>query len=264
MAKKPEALAPSEGQALERRKENVAVATFAPMEGFSASDKSGKEGITSEDMRLPFLVLTQKTSKAVDETDDAYVEGLKFGEMYNSETKEIYGKGPLTFLPLRHRKRAYLPDENGRMGEQISWGDRRCTWPTPEEKKKGKDKPEGVRVYDWVVLLLVEGAGPTLAVISFKSTSFTAGQTLTTFVNMIQGPAFTGKFSISVQLDENESGKFGRFAISPAGKPSREEADVAKAIYDSIKDREIATEEDVEAGGQGSAGPAVDAKDVPF
>lgn len=234
--------------AIAKREETLptAASTFAPLEGFDPQSRDGKEGIESSDMRLPFLALAQKTSKAIDETEDAFIDGLSFGEMYNSETKEIYGKGPLTFIPLRHKKRAYLPDENGRMGEEIDWNDPRCEWPDEEQKKnwtgKGKPKPEGVRVYDWVVLLKLNGE-LQLAVVSFKSKSFGAGQSLTTFVNMVKGAAYTAQFTIKGLLDSNDAGKFAKFAVSPAGKPSNEDALAAQAWYEIVKTKNIVTEE---------------------
>lgn len=238
---------------------SVASQTFAAMEGFDADCHDGKEGITGEDLRIPFLTIAQKTSAAVDETDDAYIAGLKFGMMYNSETKDVYGAGPLSFVPLRHRKRAYLPDETGKMGEQIEWSDPRCAWPTKEQEEdrkaagdKNYDKPEGVRVYDWIVLLLLPD-GPQLAIISFKSMSFSAGQSLTTFVSMIKGPAYTGKFAIAAQLDEKPAGKFGKFVVKPAGKPTLEEAQFAQSIYASIKDRNIADEPEEPGSNDGPA-----------
>jgi len=236
---------------------STAQETFATLEGFGADDHRGKEGIEQSDLRLPFLSLAQKTSKAVDETDDAYIEGLKFGQMYNSETKEIYGSAPLAFLPLKMRKRAYLPDENGRMGEAVEWNDPRCNWPTKEQieartksgwNPKTVDKPEAVRVYDYVVLLLLAD-GPQIAVISFKSKSFAAGQSLATFISMVKGPSFTAKFTINPALDENDSGKFAKFAVQPAGKPTLEQANFAAAMYDSIKDAKLADDIDPDAPG---------------
>lgn len=249
--------------------------TFAPMEGFDKTDVSGKEGITAADWKPAFICIAQMTSKVKDETDDAHIEGIKLGDIYNSETKQVFGRGPIEFQLLRHRKRAYLPDENGRMGEEIAWDDPRCEWPDEEEKKnwqgKGKPRPEGVRVYDWVVLIL-GGAFPELAVISFKSKSFGAGQTLTKWAGMVQGPVFTAKFALTSQLKENEAGKFGVFAVATAGKPTAEQAQFAKQIYDQIKDRTIPTEaESADAGGDdapesGASAPATSGKrdKVPF
>lgn len=255
---------------------STAQETFAPLEGFKSDDMRGKEGIESSDLRLPFLSLAQKTSKAVDETDDAYIEGLKFGDLYNSETKEIYGKTSLEFLPLKMRKRAYLPDENGRMGETVEWNDPRTAWPTKEVieartkagwNPKTVDKPEAVRVYDYVVLLLLQD-GPQIALISFKSKSFAAGQSLATFISMVKGPSFTAKFTINPALDENDSGKFVKFAVQPAGKPTLEQANFAAAMYDSIKDAKLA-DADPDAPGaetEPAAAPAVGTKkeDTPF
>jgi hypothetical protein len=247
--------ASGKSDALATKETNTAVAvkttaqeTFAPLEGFEANDSRGKEGIETSDLRLPFLALAQKTTKAIDETDDAYIDGLKFGDLYNSETREIYGKTPLAFLSLKMRKRAYLPDENGRMGEAVDWNDPRCNWPTKEQieqrvksnwNPKTVDKPEAVRVYDFVVLLLLQD-GPQIAVISFKSKSFAAGQSLATFISMVKGPSFTAKFTISPAMAENESGKFAKFAVQTAGKPTLEQAQFAAAMYESIKDAKLA------------------------
>lgn len=281
--KAPEAVAPAAGTLETRGPQAVAVRstaqeTFAPLEGFDQNDMSGKEGIESSDLRLPFLSLAQKTSKAVDETDDAYIDGLKFGMLYNSETKEIYGTDPLAFLSLKMRKRAYLPDEDGRMGETIEWNDPRCNWPSKEDierrqkagwNPKTVDKPEGVRVYDFVVLLLLPD-GPQIAVISFKSKSFAAGQSLATFISMVKGPAYTAKFTISPTLDENDSGKFAKFAVQPAGKPTLDQAKFAASMYESIKDAKLA-EADPDAEPVAPAeqvaqpgGTTVKTGDVPF
>lgn len=274
------------GESLETQRGATAVATrstaqetFAPLEGFQSDDVRGKEGIEQSDLRLPFLSLAQKTSKAVDETDDAYIDGLKFGQMYNSETKEIYGGTPLAFLPLVVRKRAYLPDENGRMGESVPWADPRCNWPTKEQVEtrtksgwnpKTVDKPEAVRVIDVVVLLLQED-GPQIAVISFKGKSYGAGQSLLTFISMIKGPSFTAKFQIHPVLDENDSGKFAKFGVQPAGKPTLEQAQFAASMYESFKDAKLAADADPDAPGAEAepvttTGPAAGAPktDAPF
>lgn len=247
------------------RPASTEVSTFGTMEGYKPDDTRGKEGIDSGDLRLPYLSLAQKTSKALDSTEDSYLEGLTFGDMYNTETKQVYGKDPLLFLPLRHRKRAYLPDENGRMGEQIEWLDPRCEWPSEEEKKnwqgKGKPKPEGVRVYDWIVLLLLAD-GPQLALISFKSKSFSAGQSLTTFVSMVKGPAFTGRYRVTPILDSNDAGKFAKFQVTPAGKPTTEEAAFAEMVYESVKGKTLVVEDAPDGGND--EGEPVKGDDIPY
>jgi hypothetical protein len=105
-------------------------------------------------------------------------------------------------------------------------------------------------------------------VISFKSKSFGAGQSLTTFVNMVKGPAFTAKYKIAAQLDTNDAGKFAKFVVAPAGKPSVEEAQFAETIYESVKDKNIVTDDDKdetdEPAGTVVEGTVVEKKDAPF
>lgn len=247
----------------------VASATFAPLEGFDPNSREGKEGIDSSVMRVPFLSIAQKTSKVLDETDGAYVEGMSFGDLYNSDTKEGFGKGPVTFIPLRIRKRAYIPDENGRMGEVIAFTDPRCAWPSEDEKKSGKTKPEGMQVLDFVVLLKV-GGGLQLSVVSFKSTYFAAGQILANFVNMIRGASYTAQFTVRSILDGNAAGKWYKLAVAPAGKPTIEEATEAKGWYDLTEGKEIDVNDDTSnetpAGSVAVEGQVVEKKDdeIPF
>ncbi len=121
-------------------------------------------------------------------------------------------------------------------------------------------------MYDWVVLLLLAD-GPRLVIASFKSKSFTAGQSLTTFVNMVQGDAFTARYSIHAELETNEAGKFAKFKVKPAGKPSPEDAQYAESVYESIKDSVIAVDADViddEAQGEPVPGEHLTDEQIPF
>ncbi len=141
------------------KKDALAVTRPGPMAifdpGLAAGDEAGMEQITSQDVKLPFLAVAQKTSKVLDKTEGKYIEGLEFGQMYNSESSEIYGEGPLEFLPVRMGKRARLKEENGVLGDAIAWDDPRCIPPwEPGSRAKTVEDCEGVRIYDWAVILL--------------------------------------------------------------------------------------------------------------
>lgn len=222
-----------ETTALATREANTAMAVA---DKAVAGDTRGTENIDSDDVRLPFLAIAQKTSKAIDRTDGAYIQGLEFLQLYNSETRENYGDGPVEFLPIAMRKRAHLVDENGRNGELIEWDDPRATW--EGAKAAGREKPEGRRIYDWVVLLV---PSMEMVVVSFAGKSFGAGKSLNGFVK-IRKPSFAGKYLLSVAPDENDAGKFGKFTVRPAGKPTDDQFDYAAAAYDSIQGKTIVTD----------------------
>lgn len=224
------------------RKTNSALAVA---EGYERDDNRGTEGIDSSDVRLSFIAIAQKTSKAIDPTEQGkFIEGLKFMDMYNSETRDIYGVGPINFIPILLRKRANLLKDNGTLGEPVAWDDPRVTWEGARDA--GRDKPEGQQIYDWAVLLVVDGVlNPMPIVLSFRSTSFGAGKSLNGFVR-VRKPAFAGLYSLSVTPDKNEKGSFGKFIVQPAGAPAAEHASFAEAVYESIKGQKIVIEDEPE------------------
>ena len=233
-----------------------------------AGDTRGTENIDSSDVRLAFIAIAQKTSKAIDPTETGkFIEGLKFLDMYNSETREIYGQGPIKFLPIVLRKRAALLKENGTLGEAVDWNDPRVTW--EGAKDAGHDKPEGQQIYDWAVLLL---PSYELVVISFRSKSFSAGKSLNGFVKM-RKPSFAGQYELLVEADKNDKGSFGKFAVRPAGKPTNDQFDYASDVYNTIANSNItiagegADEPGDAVEGETVQQPAASAKsdkDIPF
>lgn len=240
-----------------------AATALAVADHAKAGDTRGTENIDSSDVRLPFVAIAQKTSKAIDPTETGkFIDGLKFLDTYNSETREIYGQGPIAFIPVVLRKRAALLKENGTLGEPIDWDDPRATWEGAHEA--GRDKPEGQRIYDWACLLL-----PTmeLVVLSFRSTSFGAGKSLNGFVKM-RKPSFAGRYELTVAPDKNERGSFGKFQVLPGGKPTDDQFDYAEAVFESLKGVQIQVADDEpEPGATTAATPGTGAKpdgDIPF
>lgn len=48
--------------------------------------------VQQEDIRVPSIVISQPASKALVDGDEAYIDGLKAGQFYNSSSRKIYGK----------------------------------------------------------------------------------------------------------------------------------------------------------------------------
>jgi hypothetical protein len=209
-------------------------AAMAVFEGVSADDTRGTENIGTDDVRVPFLAVAQKNSKAVDKTEAAYIPGLELGQMYNSESREIYGDGPVEFLPLVMKRRAHLIIGNtGKNGEEIDWNDPRLDY------DPNRDKPIARRIYDWGVMLL-----PSMerVIVSFYGKGFNAGQTLNRLVKL-RKPAFAGKYTLSTTVEKNDAGVFGRFIVAPAGKPTADEFAIAELMYESMQTQNIVSDD---------------------
>lgn len=266
----------TENSELATRNTNQAIAAFDP--GLEAGDIQGTENFASDDVKLPFLAIAQKTSKAIDPTEGKFIAGLKFGEIYNSETQDILGAGPIEFMPVKLVKRACLKTDKGTLGERVEWDDPRVTWDGANEA--GLKKPEGVRIYDWAVVLV-----PSMerVVLSFQSTSFGAGKTLITIIDKyatlakMSGKGFRPyqlKFALTAAIDKNDFGSFGKFIVKLSQTPVlAEEFAFANGWFGSLKGKNIVTEDsqDVvdgevvpQGGSRSEKQPARSDQDIPF
>ena len=78
--------------------------------------KKGAEDISREDLTMPRLALAQKLSPEIDEGNAKFVDGLKFGDAYNTLSGEVYGKDPIEVVIIRAEKPKYIefnPIEDG-------------------------------------------------------------------------------------------------------------------------------------------------------
>lgn len=209
---------------------------LATAEGYDRADTRGKEGIGSGDVTLPFIAIVQKTSKQIDPTESKYIEGAKFLDLFNSITNENYGAGPIEFIPLVLKKHAieFNPYESGGgiADRNVPWDDVRCQF-------NGDEKPTATRFYDWAVILIKPSGDLELVVLSFKSTNIGVAKQFQQLVQLRQGPAFAAKYAVKSALGKNNFGSFGKFAITPAGKPDADQVTYAEAFFESLKKANI-------------------------
>lgn len=225
---------------------------LAVADGFSAQDRRGKEAIDSSDVTLPFLAICQKTSPQLEPDNAKYLAGVKFTDLFNSLTGQVYDQ-PVGFIPLVLKKHAieFNPfDEGGGIKDRnVPWDDPRCQFTDVE-------KPVATRFYDWAVLLL---PSMELIVLSMKGTNIGVAKQFQQIVQMRPGPTFAGKYLVRVVSTKNNFGSFGKFAIAPDGRPTQEQAELAASIYDGIKDKNIVVEHEPDPEGE-----PVTAEKVPF
>lgn len=226
-------MAQKKEEALATKKDlNETQQAMATLEGVDRGDTRGKENIDSDDVVLPFLAICQKTSPQL-EPGEKFIEGLKFTDLFNSLTKDIVEQ-PVRFIPVILKKHAieFNPfDQGGGIKDRdVPWDDERCEF-------NGDEKPTATRFYDWAVLL--PDHGMELIVLSFKSTNISVAKQFQKLIQMRQGPAFAGVYTVKVVSTKNNYGAFGKLSVSPAGKPTQAEYDYADQVFESIKGKDI-------------------------
>lgn len=239
----------------------------------------GTEGITRDDILMPRMAITQLTSKELIPTDERYIDGLKFGDLFNSVSKKIYGKGPLHFLILRRDEPRWMEfnplDQGGGIKDRnVPKGDPRTAF-----GPKG-EKPLATMFCDYIVLLLTDlnPADPigNIIALSLKSSGVQAAKHLNLLITQ-RGEKLICKGIYEVitasKVDKKSQGSYSIYKFKNAGwlkEGSAFEKQVIE-LFESWKDREVRIDDDdtlpadPDAPGDAVEQPtAVADADVPF
>jgi hypothetical protein len=237
MSKKDEAFVVPQSSAI--------VARPAYLDKF-AGDKRGTEHITKDDLKMPRLSLAQKMSPQIEESDAKFIEGLKFGELFNDLTSQNYGTGPVLFTVVRADKPRGveffpLDDGGGVKDFNVPANDPRLSFGPDGEK------PVATLFYDFVLALL---PSRELIALSLKGTALKVARTLNGLMMVRGTPSFTGLYEMTTTTVKNDKGSYAVYRVKNAGWVDEESAAWAESIYDSIRDKQLIVErESTESGG---------------
>lgn len=220
----------------------------------AAGDVRGKEGIDQGDLILPRLALCQALSPEKDADDAKYIDGLKEGDLFNTLTGTVYGRGPVTVAIIRLDKRA-LEFEKGPDGKptkrildfNVPWNDARCEF---TDGANGRQKPEATRFYDFLALS-AETLEPV--VLSMSNTKIKAAKRLNSLLAIRPGAAWAGLFKVSSVREEKDGNKYFNYKIDPAGPTPADVQAIAETLYTQFATKNVAVDRgdpDVEGDGK--------------
>lgn len=250
-----------ETTALEKRLSSADAWLADPDDVTPSGGTAGREGIGIDDVRFPRLAIAQGLSPQI--ASDNPINGLKLYDMFNDLTNEIYGRGPLLFVPVRRDVRyiEFRPrDEGGGVLDlDVPPNDPRTQWTTTMEgNEKVRVAPRATKFVEFVVLLLREEHDPEPIVLSIKDTNKwnrKAHTDLTTIISLQNDDIYGRIYKVSSRPEKNDSGTFGVYSVELFGKASSKLRENAKAMYESLKgkkivvDRDGATEDEEAAAG---------------
>lgn len=187
-----------------------------------STDLTGTEGIGADEIRLPRLAIAQGLSDQMLPDNSLYIPTLKLFDMFNDLTNEVYGRGPIKFIPLRRdvRRIEFIPrDEGGGIRDlNVPAGDIRLKWTTDEH---GKGVPPVATKFDeYTVFLMRAGKLPEPIVVSIKGTNKFARRAIdsfNTFIKLRGSTIYSGFYEIKSVSEKNDSGTFGVPVIQNAG-----------------------------------------------
>ena len=219
----------------------------------------GKEDYGSGDFALPYLVILQKGSPQVDETNGKYINGAKQGMVFNTVTGEFFDtlamkgrdnpKGLLVVTVANQRRFVeWVPrDEGGGFaGQHLETADIVKQAKPHDKRPMILVAPNGNHLIETTYrYVVVAGETPQWGVIAFSSTQLKKARTWATMLatrvhklksgKSINPPHYGQLYRLTTIPEQNDFGSWFGWHIEPAGLVGDEELlQAAKAYRDSV------------------------------
>lgn len=193
-------------------------------ESLSRDDLTGTENIDPNSIRLPRLAIAQSLTPQFIEGDAQRIPGLGMFDMFNDVTDEVYGRGPLKFVPIRfdERRIEFRPrnEGGGIVDLDVPYDDPRLEW-TPATATTLRIPPRATTFFEYVILLLRPGHAPEPLVLSIKMTNkhFRKGaENLKTYIKLRSAAIYSGLYTVDTKVPaKNDKGTWGVHNIKNAG-----------------------------------------------
>lgn len=227
--------------------------TMVRPKGLDPKDLSGTEDITADEVRLPRLLMAQGLSPQITPGESSFIEGLTLFDMFNDQSNTIYGKGPITFVPVRREKRRieFVPrsEGGGVLDLNVPAGDERLKWTKSSPEVERPDvPPRATEFVEFVVLLLRPGKAPEPIVFSIARKNKWNRKAIDKIVTIIKlrPPIYANLFSVDTKVPgKNDKGTFAVPTVRdlgfvpvdvPAGKAL---FNYAKKFHESLKGKTL-------------------------
>lgn len=223
----------------------------------------GSENVGQDDIVIPRLELAQSISPCLDESDGAYIEGIKAGDLFNNVTRQNYG-ATAEVIPVYFKK------------EHIIWKDRKkgggfvATYDLAEDAEAARaalPDADDHKVNDTAnhFCLLRNPVTGKLEqiVVSLAVSKLKMSRTWNSLIRLAEGDSFARVYTISSFTDTNKSDeKFKNLSVKMTGYPTEPEYLNAEQLYMLVSAGQVKVNRDLEPGAdesgertQGGKGP---------
>ena len=194
--------------------------------------------ITQEDLLLPRLELTQALSPIVVSGD------ARPGTLLNSTSKNELGE-EVTIIPVILRKNfiRWIPRSEG--GGMLWRTDNPDDPRVIEETQFGPNGERPLATTYLNYLCLIEGESVPI-IVSFSSTSYTAGRRLLTMAQMHGGDLFSRTYVIKAKARTNNKGSFFVLDVEEGGLTKKADYERAEKLYNAFASKDLKFQEEQE------------------
>lgn len=202
----------------------------------------GSENVGLEDIVIPRIELVQPLSPCKDENDAAYIEGAKDGMIFNTVTRELYGK-TVTIVPVFFRPQ-YLVFRTRKAG-----GGFRGSFDTAQQAdfhRTSLDDPQNHEVIQAAehFCLVVGESRLEQAMLTCTSTKLKVSRQLNSLIRLRGEDRFASAYELSSVQQKNDKGTFYNYSVRPLGFVSERVYREGEKLWEQITagERELKTD----------------------
>jgi hypothetical protein len=188
---------------------------------------AGYEGMTAQDVQIPFLRILQALSPQVTEGGDEFVPGAKPGYFFNSLTNRVYGNS-ISLIPVKFETLwlEWTTGERGKLVARHAPGSITII-DGPNYKKyteSGNEIVETMMFYCLVAGATEEG----VIIFSLSKTGIKHGKRWNTLISTTKlpngktAPYFSSVWTLKTQLNKNEKGVWYTLGVKSVSNIARE------------------------------------------
>lgn len=179
------------------------------------------------ELRIPRLAIAQAMSPQMTPNDPQYMgDALRLYDLFNDLSQDVYGKGPLHFVPVL-RVATYIqfgPDGKSILDRDIPYDDPRTEW-TKDEQSGLSVRPLATKFVNYLSLvLLADNPMPVPIAISMRLSNKLAKLASDRLTSMVEEnkrkyriPTYGGVYAVTVKPGTLPKGTFGVFDFRFAG-----------------------------------------------
>jgi hypothetical protein len=215
-----------------------------------AAPPRGLEDADRDDYVMPRVQIAQALSPELQPDHANYIDGLKAGEMFNTVTREVYGR-ELMVIPVLFTKSRILfkPREVGGGIRCLSMnglngGTESPTCETCKYSQWGSGKDgQGIactEIKNYPSMLLREDGGLDLASVTMKSSQVKVSKRWNMLIRLTRKDAFANVYRLKTVKEKGAKGDYYNYNVELAGMPTNvAQYTEAAAIYESLKSKTV-------------------------
>jgi hypothetical protein len=203
------------------------------------------QNIGREDVRLPRIAVAQPLSPELDEVHEKYILGLKAGDLFNSVTGEVFGKGPVGVVVVRVEPTRYIEFNPIELGGGIKDRNIKANDPRTAFGPAG-EKPIATKFREYIAFLSerLEPIG-----LSFKGASLSGARDLDTWIKMVfdakRLPEYATVYALTSVKGPKAGFNYHVMKVQPAGAVNERQYAFASAYRESLATKDVVIDAEV-------------------